>query len=426
MKRHMFLALIASALLSSRAARAQSDDAPPVGAEPPPLPPAVEPRPAPVAPVATEEWPVAPTTMKRVPFGSPGQWIIHSGSTLNVSHSAFDNFGNSVTSVTVSPSIDYFAAKRFSIGADLDIGYQHGGAADPTVFKSTRFGAGLRVGYAIPLGERLSLYPRLTFGFRETWVSRVETFSSPEQTDKSTAVVATLFVPLLFHVAPRFFVGLGPGFSHSFEDKSTDTTEVYGRFLVGMVLGGPEQPDDLEPSARFGDRGTWVFTGAEESEISHTETGGASSTAIALRPGVDTFVARNLSVGAFLDYLQTSNASTTNRQLAGGPRIGYDLRLGKHVSIWPRADIAFARVTSERSQAPIPSLNVNAPASTDSHATAVSFGLDVPVLLHVATHAFLGLGPYLRRDLYRHYDGGTGGGDRFTRYGVELLVGGWL
>ena len=63
--------------------------------------------------------------------------------------------------------------------------------------------------------------------------------------------------------------------------------------------------------------------------------------------------------------------------------------------------------------------------SNSASSTVVTLSLYAPVLVHVATHAFVGLGPFVAHDAVRRAD------DRprdnaATRVGASLVVGGWV
>ncbi|XXY45950.1 hypothetical protein WME91_38700 [Sorangium sp. So ce269] len=76
----------------------------------------------------------------------------------------------------ISPSVDVFVIDRLSIGATVGLSYSSrdyardgsGGAGTPTEGHSTTISAVPRVGYALALGEPLTLWPRAGIGYSGT------------------------------------------------------------------------------------------------------------------------------------------------------------------------------------------------------------------------------------------------------------------
>lgn len=90
-----------------------------------------------------------------------------------------------VTSVAdafaVNPSADVFLSKRVTVGAS--VGYTHWEETDSYVatqfqdasvtrWRSTLLAVAPRVGYVVPLGHGVSLWPRLGVGYTASWVSQ--------------------------------------------------------------------------------------------------------------------------------------------------------------------------------------------------------------------------------------------------------------
>jgi hypothetical protein len=86
------------------------------------------------------------------------------------------------------------------------------------------------------------------------------------------------------------------------------------------------------------------------------------------------------------------------------------------LSFYPRASISVGREAFDVRSAP----QTNAASSA-----VVTLGLYAPLLVHVATHAFAGFGPYISHDAIRRTDDRPGD-TLATRIGASLLVGGWL
>jgi hypothetical protein len=153
------------------------------------------------------------------------------------------------------------------------------------------------------------------------------------------------------------------------------------------------------PSHTFGRSGQLAIMGETAFEISHATE--SDTTRLTLSPGADFFVMDNLSVGAFiaLQYLSVGDSSTTRFDI--GPRVGYNITLSDLISIWPKIGLSFTSFDSD-----------------DSDNTGIALNLFAPLMIHPATHFFLGVGPFL--------DVGLSGDDKDTIIGLRLTVGGWL
>ena len=144
-------------------------------------------------------------------FGAPGTVAI-SGS-LQGSYLKSDENGMAFTSTSLGAwtSVDVFAARRFSVGvagsvsrwkASTTINGEDGGSS-----RSVMAGAALRLGYYVPLGERVGFWPMLSAGashidFRQ---------NGSEQLDAHIEDVK-LLANLVFHVDRGWYLTVTPGF----------------------------------------------------------------------------------------------------------------------------------------------------------------------------------------------------------------------
>ena len=144
---------------------------------------------------------------------------------------------------------------------------------------------------------------------------------------------------------------------------------------------------------------------------------------------------RGLSLGGQVSYahtwtktyysdLSTSTPTTfsltsTTDTFGAGPRVGYDIRAGKAVSVWPRLALLYGDAGSSTTPA-------GANGSTKVHTFDVQFF--GPVLWHAAPHFFVGLGPFLQMDAAASetVDGRSVPAEKVTTFGVKLALGGWL
>jgi hypothetical protein len=136
-----------------------------------------------------------------------------SGATARTTHvNSFSLLGNSSQILTsyLQPrvALDFFAADRLSLGAALT--YFHisqsvdGSNSNPTI---SGYVLAPRVGYALPLGRAVSLWPRL--GFTYVHFETGNNAAGSTTTDISVYAV-TIEAPLLFAVSSHFFLSLAP------------------------------------------------------------------------------------------------------------------------------------------------------------------------------------------------------------------------
>ena len=191
------------------------------------------------------------------------------------------------------------------------------------------------------------------------------------------------------------------------------------------------------PRLRFGSPGELAISssvGGANLLLTGTTTGGVNGSPsssgwnLTLEPSADYFVIQNLSVGAFVVFThaetntpsttpgETSTSTSTSTNTFGvGPRIGYNLALTDWLSLWPKLGLSYSDT------------GVSGGASHDAW-TLVVFA---PLLYHLASHYFVGLGPYLSADLAAN--GSSGGANsqsgpypKQVVYGLRFTIGGWF
>jgi hypothetical protein len=177
------------------------------------------------------------------------------------------------------------------------------------------------------------------------------------------------------------------------------------------LLAAPNaHASDEPPGPRFGDPGQLVISSDANASIFAQLAPGDNTYVLQLSPAVDVFVARHLSVGAGADFsyqATTFSDSSADRYMWFGiaPRVGYDIPLSDHVSLWPKlgTDVGYSRILS-------------GPVSGPAGHGYVSADLFIPVLFHPVPHFFVGFGPYADATL-------TNPGA--LTFGAKLTVGGW-
>ena len=101
-----------------------------------------------------------------------GEWVVMGGSNaFDISHTGLSSSSAKFFDVGGELGVDAFVIRNLSIGFDAAASYsnhQGYGATTLTDTKSTQVSGGVRFGFNVPLGEWLSLYPRLTLGLDST------------------------------------------------------------------------------------------------------------------------------------------------------------------------------------------------------------------------------------------------------------------
>ncbi len=213
----------------------------PVGA------PSAQPAPAP-APLAVHVEAYPPSVPAAPdPFGTQATFVVTSAVTLSMSFlGPVEPPGNTEFRIRVLPSLDYFVAKNFSIGAGLFMAYEDTETNTSLSTTSTTFGARVGAGYNVPFSRVLSWWPRAHLGFASVHttanaiipVSGTTTFIPVDVTTDEQLLTASADLPLLIHPAQHFFFGIGP--TGSIDLTHAVSTHQQRNFYVALstVVGG--------------------------------------------------------------------------------------------------------------------------------------------------------------------------------------------
>ncbi|HVW24719.1 MAG TPA: hypothetical protein VHC69_05085 [Polyangiaceae bacterium] len=163
---------------------------------------------------------VPPNTEAAI-FGGKHQLAISSDAGFYISNTTVSNGGGSTTSILLQPAVDYFVIDHLSVGGFLLLNYQHTKGSH-----STTFGIGPRVGYDIPLSSFFSIWPKVGLSFSSV------TGPGPDANN----LALNLFVPLMLHPAPHFFLGFGPALDVDLTGNQTKSTTIAGRLTIGGWL----------------------------------------------------------------------------------------------------------------------------------------------------------------------------------------------
>jgi hypothetical protein len=160
-------------------------------------------------------------------FGIKGQKAVSSDAGLSISNTSIDDVDGSTTTLVLRPAVDWFFANDISLGGFVGVEYNSAPGGDSTVIS-----LGPRVGYNLPLAERLSLWPKAGLAFASTSVSD-DGNGIDDDEETNTSMQLNLFVPLMFHPVQHFFLGLGPALDQDLSGESKATT-----IAARLTLGG--------------------------------------------------------------------------------------------------------------------------------------------------------------------------------------------
>jgi hypothetical protein len=152
---------------------------------------------------AEAEQPVPPKAKEA--FGEAGHVVIGGDFSFSFRRYQMTN-DSSLTSWGVNPSLDYFVVDHLSIGSLVGITRStwrwFGNETSQTMVS-----AAPRIGYEVPLGDAVSLWPTAGIGYDR------EVAEGPHPSDPNWALDGYVRASLIAHVAKHFFVGGGPAFS---------------------------------------------------------------------------------------------------------------------------------------------------------------------------------------------------------------------
>jgi opacity protein-like surface antigen len=170
------------------------------------------------------------------------------------------------------------------------------------------------------------------------------------------------------------------------------------------------------PVSVFGNKGQIAISSEVGATFERTTVSGTdgSTTSFTLRPGVDYFLMKGLSLGVFGGVHHESVPAGSTTTFAVGPRVGYDFAFSDYFSLWPRAGVSFNSTKVEVDGVEVGGVETPSASTTND---AVAINLFAPLLFH--THRFFaGVGPALDTDL--------SGDAKATTFAVRVTLGGWV
>jgi hypothetical protein len=221
----------------------------PVVAPPPPPPPS-----SPFPPVSEDstdqQWQDTPTsssdefgphstrndrsnlvTKPAARFGDANQIVVGADLDLSGDFTA-ESGGVDDFSTGLSLGLDYFVVRNFSIGGSAAFGYS--GSRSKSVHSDTidtDFVA--RIGYNIPLGERFSLWPKISFSIGYAHTSS----NLALLTESSLGYSPALELPLEIQLASHLLLGVGPFLQLGMSSSALATSQYLSFGLSTSIAG---------------------------------------------------------------------------------------------------------------------------------------------------------------------------------------------
>jgi hypothetical protein len=177
---------------------------------------------------------------------------------LDIGGATSSNNGGSQTGFSLGPAADYFVVDNLSLGLELLFGYDSSSppagttasgtgtatASSPST-NGTLYGIAPRIGYNVPLGGSMSIWPKV-------FLEQAGYSLGGAGAGYGNIQLVGAYVPFLYHPVPHFYVGLGPNVltelgSHTNGVGATSKVTSYGLFAS---IGGWVKLGDLPAFAR--------------------------------------------------------------------------------------------------------------------------------------------------------------------------------
>jgi hypothetical protein len=158
----------------------------------------------------------------------------------------------STTSLWFAPSADVFVTDHLSVGGLIEIGHTwgaiEGGGQRLELPGATSMTFLPRVGFYVPFGDRLGLWPRAGFGWSSVETASFESTGGAAKTETFRALLLDVDLSLVYRFGETFFMRAGPevgvtlGGRRTTESAGTSTgagasvLQISGVFGFGMNL----------------------------------------------------------------------------------------------------------------------------------------------------------------------------------------------
>lgn len=167
-------------------------------------------------------------------FGQRGQ-VVPLGS-LGFSYSSVAPNSDSVTTLSLGPTLFWFVADDIALGGSATVARRTQSQGDTSITISS-YGVAPGAAYNLRLSPLTSLLPQVAVAFN--W-QEIAISPSGTTNPRLNTISLQLFVPILFHPVPHFFLGFGPAFSYDVSATLTDaagdapkTTTIGAQTILG-------------------------------------------------------------------------------------------------------------------------------------------------------------------------------------------------
>jgi hypothetical protein len=163
-------------------------------------------------------------------FGSDGQIAVSSDAGLSLANTSLSGVDESTTTLTLRPALDWFFTDSISFGGFVGVDYSSGPGGSTSVLS-----VGPRIGYNLPVGDRISVWPKVGLSIANTTLDSEEVagITVDDDDESNTSAQLNLFVPIMFHPVDHFFLGLGPALDLDLSGEQKATT-----VAVRLTIGG--------------------------------------------------------------------------------------------------------------------------------------------------------------------------------------------
>jgi hypothetical protein len=184
-------------------------------------------------------------------FGQAGQVAISGAFSFDLGRTSYTETDQTAFMLEVSPAAHYFVSSNVSIGGSIFTRYTELsiplGGQDSIDGSTFAYGVAANLGLNLPTTDRVSFWPRLSLG---VWTEKLSAPSGfglsqnrngayvPYRDLRETAVWTQLWVPVLFHAAPHFFLGFGPLVTFDLWHAVDDFTNRRLFFGASSTVGG--------------------------------------------------------------------------------------------------------------------------------------------------------------------------------------------
>jgi hypothetical protein len=148
-------------------------------------------------------------------FGDPGTFAFGGDIGIGGQQGIVGGY-DTILSLELDPAVDLFPARRLSLG----VGSVLSTTIDRTSPGSSYVSVSPRVGYAVPLGERLFLWPRLSADFASVWQAQ-----SSGPTFHHRILSSTLYLAFDAFLLPHVALGIGPAVTQQLLHRTDSGTE---------------------------------------------------------------------------------------------------------------------------------------------------------------------------------------------------------